>query len=138
MVICVTHVQNFWSQELPAEDTPLSHQSLTRPLPGYVTPALLARRFLFDTVGQFNTALPGGDKTEWFLRAADQEAVMELLLAVVVYRRRHKTDLSHRQTAETLAEYLQVVKASLDRRRRQDSMAPASYQFPSSTRRGRT
>ena len=63
---------------------------IAKPLPAYSTATLLARRRLFDRVGQFDPALPHGDSTEWFLRAAECGAVSELLPDVLLYRRLHK------------------------------------------------
>jgi hypothetical protein len=73
----------------------------------------MAKRALFDTVGQFNPQLRIGDDTDWFLRAAEQRAIMELLPEVLVYRRFHHTNL----TRVRLSERVHIFKASLDRRR---------------------
>jgi glycosyltransferase involved in cell wall biosynthesis len=132
--LCVTHVQNFWSTELNAPAVLSQDHRLTQSLPGYVTETLLARRTLFDTVGQFDPTLGHADNTEWFLRAAEHGAVIELLADVLVYRRLHKTNLSRREASASREEYVRLVKASLDRRRRQNEAAPANYQFPTPTR----
>ena len=83
----VTHVQNFWVTELEEESERFRDHRVSQSLPGYVPQALLARRTLFDTVGYFNVALRHADATDWFLRAAEHRAVMELLPDVLVYRR---------------------------------------------------
>lgn len=126
--ICVTHVQNFWIPELKEEAERFRKHRISRPMPGYVTQALLAKRTLFDTVGQFNTALKHGDVKDWLLRAADQRAQMELLPDVLVYRRMHRSNYS-RNVPSSLDAHLRIVKASLDRRRR-DSTVPRAYKFP--------
>jgi hypothetical protein len=51
---------------------------------------------------------------------------MEMLPDVLVYRRWHKTNIS-RTSRQKLVE---VVKASLDRRRDADGTAPRTYEFP--------
>lgn len=84
---------------------------------------LLARRSLFGQVGPFNTDLLG-DPLEWFMRVAEKGAIMELLPEVLVYRRMHQTNLSMEPDA-----LLQVVKASLDRRRRTET-GPVPLKFP--------
>jgi len=83
-------------------------------------------------VGQFNTALWFTDATDWFLRAAEQGVVMELLPDVLVYHRMHQTNLTRRLASVSRDEFLQSVKASLDRRRPSDGAAPQSYKFPES------
>ena len=113
--LCITHVQNFWVPELEKEKTRVQDQPVAQPLPGYATQALLARRSLFDRVGQFNTALRASDDTDWFMRVIEQGVVLELLPDVLVYRRLHRRNLSRSSLAQTAL--LQVIKSSLDRRR---------------------
>jgi glycosyltransferase involved in cell wall biosynthesis len=116
--LSVAHVQNFWIPELREEAERFEDHRITRPLPGYTPVTLLARRTLFDTVGQFNTQLRHGHSTEWFLRAAEHGAVMELLPDVLVHRRLHRTNRSRLLAAASRDEYVQIVKVFLDRRRR--------------------
>jgi glycosyltransferase involved in cell wall biosynthesis len=124
--LCVTHVRNFWVPELAEEAARYrDHPRLTQAVPGYTTVTLLTRRALFDTVGRFDPELHHGDDTEWFLRAAEHGAVMELLPDVLTYRRMHHANLSRRQAAASRDEYVRIVKASLDRRRRRDYGDPS-------------
>ncbi len=127
--LCVTHVQNFWVPELEAEAKRFQNHRFSQKLAGYGTPALLAQRALFDKVGQFDSAMRAVDDTDWFLRAAEQGVVMELLPDVLVYRRLHRTNLSRTPVAHNAL--LQVLKASLDRRRSRNG-APLPYTFPTS------
>jgi len=75
---------------------------------------------LFDAVGQFNPTLAHGDSTEWFLRAAEHGAVMELLPDVLSYRRLHRNNRSRLRASMSRDHYLQILKASLDQRRRRN------------------
>lgn len=128
--LSVTHVRLFWMPELIQEEARYRGHRRAQTLPGYATTTLLARRQLFETVGQFNTALWFGDATEWFLRAAEHGAGMELLPDVLTYHRMHTTNLSRRRAHASRDEYVQIVKASLDHRRRLNAAAPPLYQFP--------
>jgi len=122
--VCVAHVQNFWIPELREEEERLRDNRVSKPLPGYVTGTLLARRSLFETVGPFNVALPHGDSTDWFLRATELGAVIELSPDVLSYRRLHQANRSRQMAFASRSEYLQLLKTSLDRRRRQDGAIP--------------
>jgi glycosyltransferase involved in cell wall biosynthesis len=122
--LCVTYVKNFWIPELKEEAERFRNHRISQPLPGYVPQALLARRALFETVGSFNVALRHADATDWLLRAVDQGAVIELLPDVLVYRRIHQTNLSRRMASASREEYVQLVKATLDRRRRENAAIP--------------
>lgn len=127
--LCITFVQNFCTPELQEKAVGFADHPLAKPFPGYAASALLARRALFDTTGWFNTDLHHGDLKDWFLRAAEQGAIMEVMADILVYRRLHETNMSHNKTAADRDERLQIVKASLDRRRLGGS-THVKYQFP--------
>src|SRR5262249_17853199 len=117
---CVTYCQNFWIPELEMEAEKYQNHRISRPMPGYVTKTLMALPALFDKLGLFNSALAHGDSTEWFLRAAQHGAVMELLPEVLMYRRLHPANRSRIRAATSREEYLRLVNLSLDRRRRSE------------------
>jgi glycosyltransferase involved in cell wall biosynthesis len=125
--LCSAHVQNYWIPELKEEAERFRNHPFAHPVPGYAPPSLLARRTLFDRVGHFNAALRLSSDTDWYLRAMERGVIMEMLPDVLVYRRWHKTNIS-RVSRQNLVE---VVKASLDRRRRGQGEALQSYSFPS-------
>jgi len=118
---CLAHVQNFWVPELVEEQKRFRDHRISKPLPGYTTGTLLARRAPFRTVGLFNTAVNHADDTDWFLRASESGAKMEILADVLLYRRLHQTNISRVRAANSRDQYLHVLKSALDRRRRQSS-----------------
>jgi glycosyltransferase involved in cell wall biosynthesis len=120
---CVTHIQNFWIPELHEEAERLRDHRLARAVPGYTTQTLLARRTLFDVVGQFSTAVQHGDSTEWFLRASEHGAKIDVLAAVLVRRRLHHSNRTRRLAAASRDTYVDIVKAALDRRRHRGARA---------------
>jgi len=117
--LCITYVQNFWIRELAAEAERYRDHPLSRPAPGYLMQTLLARRSVFETVGYFSPELKHSEKTDWFLRAQEMGAVLEILTDVLVYRRFHETNASRSHTLASASrdEYLKLVKALIDRRR---------------------
>lgn len=118
---CVTHVQNFWVPELKEEEDRFRNHPRARPVAGYVTSTLLARMALFHAVGGFNPELPHADDTDWFLRADAKGAVKELLPEVLLFRRLHPGNRSRARASASRADYLRLLKANLDRRRRETS-----------------
>jgi glycosyltransferase involved in cell wall biosynthesis len=120
---CVAHAQNFWIAEMDAEAEKYQGHRISRPLPGYVTGTLVARRALFDTVGLFNPALAHGDSTDWFLRAAERGALMDILADVLLFRRLHPSNRSRVRAARSRDEFLRLLKFSLDRKRHVDRSA---------------
>ena len=83
--ICLTHVRDFWSPELPLKQD--QDSSLMTSWPGNICQTLLARMHIFRKVGLFNPALSVGADSDWFLRAADQAVKRHMLPEVLVYRR---------------------------------------------------
>ncbi len=126
---CVTLVQNFWVPEVGDEEKLFANHRISAPMPGYVTQALLARRRTFEIVGEFNESLRHGDGTEWFLRAAEKGAVMDILPDVLVRRRLHRSNISRAVTASR-NDYLDLLKASLNRRRQLNNGSVENYNFP--------
>ena len=130
--LCVTHVQNFWIAELADEEARFRDHPFSRPLPGYAPQTLMARRLLFERVGQFDTTLRAAEDTDWFLRAAEYGVVMELLPEVLVCRRLHHANLSRSAAASNAM--LKVIKSSLNRRRISGDGGLSTYTFPTSDR----
>jgi len=132
--LCVAHARNFWSPELPEVPPWLrGHSRFTQPVAAYTLGALLARRSIFDAVGTFDPALPVGEDTDWFLRAVEHGPTIELLPDVLLHRRLHETNRSWRSAAPTSTDraiFAQIVKASLDRRRRLHPGAPPPLEYP--------
>lgn len=116
--LCVAHVQRFWISALRDQAEQFRDHRLAKPLPGYVTGTLLARRAVFDRVGFFDPERRYGDAMEWFLRAAERGAVSELLPDVLLLHRMHARNLSQAEADGSRGEFLEIIKAALDRRRR--------------------
>lgn len=138
--LCVTHLQRFWIPQLETERKRFKDQRFAKVLPGYVTQTLLARRNVFDSVGNFNTSRRVGDPMDWFLRAAEQGVVMELLPDLLVYQRMHESNLSVELGTRAMKPHMQdaildVVRASLDRRRSRNETSPMSLNFPTTHQR---
>ncbi len=115
---CVTHIQNFWIPELIEEERLLQNNPISKPVPGYLTQTLLAKRKAIDLVGGFNTNAGAGDATDWFLRAGDNGLVCELMPETLVYRRLHRNNRSRYLGSLPKTVLLKFLKDSLDRKRK--------------------
>jgi glycosyltransferase involved in cell wall biosynthesis len=124
--LCFTLIRNYWSDEVPPERR-AADPALTRPLPGYVCPTLLARRESVDRVGSFDPTLRHASEPDWILRAAADGLVIELLPEVLVDRRLHADNRSTRNASRALDEYARLLKLWLDRRRQ--GRVPLSHDF---------
>lgn len=127
--LCVAHTQLFWVDELQDEATRMRQQFRANVVPGYTTGALLTKKNLFEKYGEFDSSLWFGDSMEWFIRLADQGAIMELLSDVLLYHRMHKTNHTRRRTSASKDEFLHIIKTMLDRQRRRAGTV-GSYRWP--------
>ena len=110
--LCFSWLRNF-SGEPPAwnvEDRDTS-------VPGYSSVTAMVRRAVFDQVGIFDPSLRHGGDRDFFMRAAERGIGKRLLDDVLVHRRLHDTNRSRQLSDSSRAEYLRILKASLDRRR---------------------
>ena len=122
--VCFARLRNFLDGTDPRQPGESAED-----VAGYTSQTMLARRDLFQTVGLLDPTLGHGDDRDWLLRAAEQGIVMDMLGEVLVYRRLHGANRSRALGAQCRADYLRIVKASLDRRRAQGQ--PAEYGFGS-------
>lgn len=115
---CVTHVQMMWSEGMREEAEQYQGHPRTGSVPGYATTTLLARRSVFDLVGELDPTLWFSDAVDWFLRARELGVVLEVVPEVLVFHRMHENNHTRRRSAASRDEFARTVKASLDRRRR--------------------
>ena len=115
---CVGHVQNFWIPELADEAARFRDAPVMQAVPGYVVQTLVVRRAAFDRVGRFDEMLHFTFASDWFLRAQERGVAGALLPDVLTRRRLHHDNFSRRNRAASHDQFLHVVKAALDRRRR--------------------
>lgn len=106
-------IRNFRDGRPPDEDDPE-----LPPVPAYSSVTMLARREVLDRVGLFDESLVHGCDRDWILRANEQGVAMEMSPVVLCFRRLHAENRSARMAATSRREYVRILKASLDRRRR--------------------
>lgn len=78
--------------------------------------AILVRRRVFDRVGMFDPAFRVGETLDWVARADAAGVTTRTVDHIVLHRRIHSTNTTLRLTNQK-AEYLRVLKTSIDRRR---------------------
>ena len=86
-------------------------------IPGYVPGTMLIKRASFLKAGRFSTQWRVGEFIDWYLRAVEQGLKSFLLPDVVLMRRIHDANMGIRERTSRI-DYVKIVKASLDRRRK--------------------
>ena len=110
------YVQQFYSPELSAEERArISHGG--EQLPGYVVGSMLIKRDALFRAGAFATHWRLGEFIDWYVKAREQGLQSLLLPDVVLRRRVHTRNMGIREQSSR-ADYVRVIKASLDRRRK--------------------
>jgi glycosyltransferase involved in cell wall biosynthesis len=129
---CVTLARLFWDEDMAAEGARYGGSERAGGVPGYATTTLLARRSLFDRIGNFDTGRWYSDATEWFIRAQEAGVPMEVVDQVLTYHRMHRSNLTRRYEDASRAEFLGLVRETLRRRRGgKASGVVQPYEFPS-------
>ena len=109
------HVQEFVSPEIAA-DVKAQIRS-PAPISPWTSPNLmLIRRESFDRVGPFSASLRVGVTVDWYARATEAGLKALMLPDVVLERRLHGENNGMREQSKRL-QYVEVLKASIDRRR---------------------
>lgn len=104
------HVEQFLSPEING------HYTMTGIYRGYLKGAMLIKINSFSRAGQYETKLVIGDFIGWYARAIDSGLRSLMLSDIVLKRRIHKDNMGTR-LREHQADYLRVLKETLDRRR---------------------
>lgn len=111
------HVEQFICPTLEGKGHNLSLPENSRVLPGYSSQSMLIRSDSFRQVGYFNTAYQVGDFLEWYGRAEEAGLKSRLLPDILSRRRIHGSNTGI-EKKDSQRDYLRILKASLDRRRR--------------------
>ena len=110
------HVKQFLSPELD-ENMKKNIRFSTELIPGQVIPAMLIKRKVFFRVGLFETEWEVGTGMSWYLRAMETGLRVMILPDLVLLRRIHESNKGITKR-HFITQRAQILKASLDRRRR--------------------
>ncbi len=116
--------EQFISPEIAA-DRRATLQCRPGPHAGRLAGAMLVRKSVFERIGYFDPDLTLGETMDWVARFDERGMVMATIDEVVLRRRIHSTNTvtseRHGQT-----DYLKILKASIDRRRKQANASGAT------------
>jgi len=110
------HVKQFCSPELSGQQRERL-QVNSQAMPGYFKGTMLITRDAFFRAGTFDTMWKIGDFIDWYLRAHEGGLRSLMLPDVVLMRRVHTGNMGIREQ-EHHRDYVRIMKASLDRRRK--------------------
>jgi glycosyltransferase involved in cell wall biosynthesis len=112
------HTREFVSPELTPEQRSRVRPPAPEPMAWTAPNLMLIRRESFAKVGSFAEDLKVGVTVDWYARAMEAGLRSAMLPDVLLERRLHLTNNGLRER-DSRAQYLRVLKASLDRRRAQ-------------------
>ena len=116
--LCFTRYKNFWMLELAEEERLYQGQPLCQPQSAWSISTLLTRRAVFDRFGDFHDGTRGIENMTWFLRAAGQGAVIEVLSDILMDRRFNVESFTRRGRAVLMNNFLPILKEWKDYQRR--------------------
>jgi len=113
-------VEQFLSPDLPVE-TAQRMRYPTGVAPGCILTAMLVSRSAFFRVGSFPTRWQLSGFVDWYARAREISLNEVMLPQTIARRRIHAWNLNIVQ-GQSKVDYVRAIKASLDRRRRRDTL----------------
>jgi glycosyltransferase involved in cell wall biosynthesis len=117
------HVREFLSPELDEETRNSLRPPAPEPMPWTAPNLMLIRRESFLRVGPFSTTFRVGVTVDWFARAAEAGLRYAVLPEVVLERRLHTQNNGLRERGAR-TQYLDVIRAAMERRRAAGDLAP--------------
>lgn len=114
--LCLTHLKTFQMREPSVSSLP--DEDLVTVITPYTLSSVLVRRSLIDKLGKFNEYLLLGEDTDWFIRAVNHDAVIEIIPEPLVFKRLHSNNLTRDFNTVSKYELLKRVKNALDQKRR--------------------
>ena len=122
--LCFARYKNFWMPDLAEEERRYGDHPLSGPQSAWHIGTLLARRAAFEKFGHFNEHAREFENMIWFLCAAGEGAVIDLLPDVLMDRRYHPDNITRTKKAEISNSFFSLLKQWRDfRRRRLGSLA---------------
>jgi glycosyltransferase involved in cell wall biosynthesis len=122
--IVFSYVQQFISPELDLSIQARLHCPAD-PIAGVFPTTALVKKSIFQQVGEFSEVLKVAEFIDWFQRSQVLGLQSHTLSAVLANRRLHTTNSGIRIRPQAHQEYLEVVRAALNRRR-QNTYQPTS------------
>ncbi|HXH97495.1 MAG TPA: glycosyltransferase family A protein [Gaiellaceae bacterium] len=110
------HVREFFSPELDEATRNALRPPAPEPMPWTAPNLMLVRRASFERVGPFTTAVRVGVTVDWFARAGEAGLRYAVLPEIVLERRLHTQNNGLRERGSR-SQYLQVIRAAMERRR---------------------
>lgn len=115
------HVSHFYSPDLEHGERG-RFLCPTGKMPGYHAGTMLMKRESFLRVGLFNAVYQTGEFLDWYARAKEKGLREVMLPDIVMKRRIHSSNLGilkkNTQTDDTHADYIRVLRAALDRKKK--------------------
>ena len=109
-------VQHYLDKDTPVPKSWVRPSLFLQPYNGYLLSCLLAKQTCFAQVGKFDSTFQVSEDADWFFRARDAGLQSVVLQDVVLHRKIHNGNLTHR-TQEIQKTLLQLTRSSLQRKR---------------------
>ncbi len=120
---CVLTLQRLFAEgggELPVW---YAHQRFRQDHIGYFPSTLMARRYVFEIVGNYNPLFPLSESADWFARVKDAGIRIDVLNITLLQKRIHNLNAGLKRK-ETRSEMLSVLKQSIERKKERGSNPP--------------
>lgn len=117
----IGRMKNFLQAGIPRPSW-VSDSMLADNQEAYSLGSMLAHRWVFDTVGQFNTSNQRGDNIDWLIRLNELKIIIYNMPEVLLLRRIHSNNMSQKHELKNQAR-LRFLKEAIDRKRKTQNSA---------------
>ncbi len=114
--LVLSHTQNFHNPDVDPQQIANSKEPMNA-MPGYMAGAMLVKREVFEKVGVFSTHVKVGEFMDWYLRVKENNLKFVVMPDILLQRRLHSNNLGRREH-KSQVDYVRILKASLDRKRK--------------------
>jgi glycosyltransferase involved in cell wall biosynthesis len=117
----IGRMKNFLQEGIPRPSWVNDSMFTDNPV-AYSLGSMLVHRWVFETVGQFNTSNQRGDNIDWLIRLNELKLIVYRMPEVLLLRRIHSNNLSQKYELKNQAR-LRFLKEAIDRKRKTQSSA---------------
>ena len=121
ILACFAHVRNFWIPELQSEKEQLEREGLIKFIHPFSLCTFLAKRCVFEQVGDFKTELSYGEDSDLFARLKEANLATAVVPRCLAFRRLHESNITRNKPYFRKQDIFDQARVALLRRQAENS-----------------
>ena len=121
ILACFAHVRNFWIPELQSEKEQLEREGLIKFIHPFSLCTFLAKRCVFEQLGNFKTELSYGEDSDLFTRLKEAQLPIDVIPRCLAFRRLHESNITRDKPYFRKQDIFEQARLALLRSQRENS-----------------